>query len=230
MKKLLVFSVVAALVVGLMSCNKNSVDPTADASARTTGTVSTSLTGPHNVTVVDASSLPAAITTYITTNYAGATVKEALKDDKGNYLVAIVQNSTLKLLLFKADGTFVKESDVSKRGPHDRDSTHHSKDSTRHHAPGDSLNHPKPPVGDSLHHPRPGGPGGPESTTVAVSSLPAAITTYVNTNYAGATIDKAAQDKTSSDYLVVISTTDKKRVLLLFSSDGTFKKALTGKR
>ncbi|GAB3955702.1 hypothetical protein GCM10028805_43910 [Spirosoma harenae] len=229
MKKLLLFSVVAALIGGLMSCSKNSVDPSADASARTTGTVSTSLTGPHNFTVVDASSLPAAITTFITTNYAGASVKEAVKDDKGNYLVAITLNNTLKLLLFKDDGTFVKEASAGKRGPHDRDSTHHSKDSTRHHAPGDSLGHPKRPMGDSLNHPRPGGTG-PQATTVAVSSLPAAITSYVNTNYAGATIEKAVQDKPSSDYLILIVTTDKKRVLLLFSSDGTFKKALAGKR
>ncbi|WP_461089206.1 PepSY-like domain-containing protein [Spirosoma gilvum] len=225
MKTLLVFSCVAALVVGISSCNKSSVDPAdADASARTAGVTSSSATGPHSVTAVDVASLPAAITTYITTNYAGATIKEALKDSKGNYAVAIVQNSTLKLLVFTADGAFVKEADGLKRGH--RDSTHHAPGDSAHHPKGDSLHHPKPTPGDSAHHPRPGGPG---STTVDVSSLPGAITTYINTNYAGATIEKAAQDK-NSDYLVAILTSDKKRVLLLFGSDGTFKRAITGKR
>ncbi|WP_080058685.1 PepSY-like domain-containing protein [Spirosoma aerolatum] len=215
MKTLLVFSFVAALAVGMSSCNKTSVDPTdTDASARTTATTSSSATGPHSVTVVNAASLPTAITTYITTNYAGATIKEALKDSSGNYAVAIVQNNMLKLLVFQADGTFVKEADARKRGH--RDSTHHM--------PGDSLHHPK---GDSLHHPK---PMGPIATTVAVSSLPAAITTYINTNYAGATIEKAAQDAKSSDYIVAILTSDKKHALLLFGSDGTFKKVLLGKR
>jgi len=227
MKTLLVFSCVAALVVGLNACNKTAVDPDQDGSARSAGVTSTSVTGPHNVTVVDASSLPAAVTTYISTNYAGATIKEALKDDKGNFAVAITVNNTLKLLLFKADGTFVKVADAKpKHAP--GDSTHHRApgDSTRHHAPGDSLHHPKPVAGDSAHHPR---SQGPDATTVAVSSLPAAIPTYVNANYAGAVIDKAGQDKTTSDYVVAITTADKKRVVLLFGSDGTFKKALTRK-
>ncbi|MBN8821635.1 MULTISPECIES: PepSY-like domain-containing protein [unclassified Spirosoma] len=223
MKTLLVFSFVAALAVGMSSCNKTSVDPTdTDASARTTATTSSSATGPHSVTVVDAASLPTAITTYITTNYAGATIKEALKDSSGDYAVAIVQNNILKLLVFKADGTFVKEADARKRGH--RDSTHHMPGDSLHHPKGDSLNHPK---GDSLHHPK---PTGPIATTVAVSSLPAAITTYINTNYAGATIEKVVQDAKSSDYIVAILTSDKKHALLLFGSDGTFKKVLLGKR
>lgn len=226
MKTLLVFSFVAALAVGMSSCNKTSVDPAdADASARTTATTSTSATGPLSVTVVDAASLPAAITTYITTNYAGATVKEALKDSNGDYAVAIVQNNILKLLLFKADGTFVKEADGRKHGR--RDSTHHMPGDSLHHPKGDSLHHPKPAPGDSAHHPK---PTGPIATTVAVSSLPAAITTYISTNYAGATIEKAVQDTKSSDYIVAILTSDIKRALLLFGSDGTFKKVLLGKR
>ena len=109
MKVLLVFSCVAALVVSLNACTSNPVDPTtADASARSGGVVSTSLTGPHNLTAVDAATLPAAITTYISTNYAGATIKEALKDAQGNYVVAITVSSVVNVLAFKADGTFVK--------------------------------------------------------------------------------------------------------------------------
>lgn len=230
MKALLVFSCVAALVVSLNACNRSSVDPSAaDASARSASVESTSLTGPHNLTVVETATLPAAVTTYITTNYAGATIKEALKDEKGNFVVAITVNSSLKLLLFKADGTFVKVAE-GKPGRSPRDSANHAPGDSAHHPKhphGDSLNHPKPPKADSANRPRPG--KGPDVTTVAVSSLPAAITTYINTNYAGATIDRAVQEKASGDYLVAITTTDKKRVALLFGSDGTFKKAVTGR-
>jgi len=229
MKTLLVLSSLVALVVSLNACNNNAVDPSAtDASARTGGVVSTSLTGPHNLTAVDATSLPTAITTYISTNYAGATVKEALKDAQGNYVVAITINSAVKVLLFKADGTFVKVVDGKPGHDHGDSTKHHMPgDSAKHHTPGDSLHHPKPAIGDSTHHSRPG--QGSDLTTVAVSSLPATITSYISTNYAGATIDKAVQEKTSSDYIVAITTTDKKRVVLLFGSDGTFKKAVTGK-
>jgi hypothetical protein len=229
MKTLLVFSCVVALVLGLNACNKTAVDPADDASARTTGVTSGSLTGPHNLTVVDVASLPAAVTTYITTNYAGATIKDARTDAAGNFLVAITVNSSLKLLLFKADGTFVKEAEM--RFGHARgDSTHHrAPGDSLHHMHGDSLHHPKPAVGDTTHHGRPGRPGS-TLTEVAVSSLPAAITTYITTNYAGAIINKAGQDSTTSDYVVSITTADNKRGALLFSSDGTFKKALIGKR
>jgi hypothetical protein len=239
MKTLLVFSCVAALVVGMNACNKSAIDPDSSSAARN-GVTSTSATGPHSLTTVDAASLPAAITTYISTNYAGATIKEALKGPEGNYAVAVTVNSEVKLLLFKADGTFVKEvAGRPGRTPGDSVRHHAPGDSLHHHAPGDSAHHPKPvtgdsahhpkPVtGDSAHHPRPAG-GGPASTTIATSSLPAAITTYINTNYAGATINRAGQDKKTGDYVVLITTTDNKRIGLLFGSDGTFKKALTGK-
>ncbi|NEU66273.1 PepSY-like domain-containing protein [Spirosoma agri] len=222
MKTLLVFSCVAALVVSLNACNRNSVDPTStDASARSSSVTSTTAGGPHSMTVVDVSSLPATITTYISTNYAGATIKEAAKGPKGNYVVAITQNSTITLLSFKADGTFDKVVD-GKGKPAHGDSAHHPKP-----APGDSTHHPKPAPGDTLHKGKPG--QGPMATVVAVSSLPAAITTYISTNYAGATIEKAAQDKKSSDYIVAIKTADSKRIGLIFGADGTFKKAVTGK-
>jgi hypothetical protein len=228
MKTLLVFSCVAALLVSLNACNRNSVDPTSDGSARTAGATSTTLTGPHNLTTVDVSSLPTAITTYISTNYAGATVKEAKKDEKGNYVVAITVDSKVKLLLFAADGTFVKMADGKpKHTPGDSTKHRSPGDSTHHRMPGDSIRHPKPTIGDSTHHPRPG--QGPDLKEVAVSSLPAAITTYITTNYTGATINKAVQEAKSSDYIVSITTADSKRVLLLFGSDGTFKKAVSGK-
>lgn len=240
MKTLLVFSCVAAIVLGLNACNHNAVDPTSAASsARSSAIDSLSGSGPFSLTTVAVSSLPTAITTYISSNYGGATVKEAKKDAKGQYLVLITINSTIKVLIFSADGTFLKELSAPVK-PAAGDSAHHPKrDSTDHHKPfpGDSTHHPKTP-GDSLHHPKPvagdtthhGGPGqGPGLTSVAISSLPATITSYITTNYAGSTIEKADQETKTSDYIVLIKTADNKRVLLLFGSDGTFKKAVSGR-
>ncbi|GAB4020754.1 hypothetical protein GCM10028773_26960 [Spirosoma koreense] len=223
----------AALLVGLNACNKNAVDPAStDGSARNSSVTSQTATGPKSLTTVDVSSLPATVTTYISTNYAGATIKEAKKDMAGNFVVVISLNHAVKLLLFKVDGTFLKEADGRpKHGP--GDSTHHAPGDTAHHhrpMPGDTAHHPRPAPGDTTHRPKPG-QGGPGLglTDVAVSSLPATITSYISTNYAGATIERAGQEKKTSDYVVVIKTSDSKHVLLLFGSDGTFKKALTGK-
>lgn len=218
MKSLVVFGCMAALVASLSSCNKNSVDPTTtDGSARTSSVSSGTAVGSHSLTTVDVSSLPASVTSYISTNYAGATIKEAKKDANGNFVLLITLNSTLKLLLFKADGTFVKEGD-GKPKPMRGDSTHH-------HMSGDSTHHMR---GDTTHQAKPG-PGGFGLTDVATSSLSAAITSYISTNYAGATIDKAGQEKKSGDYVVIITTSANKHVVLLFGSDGTFKKVFTGK-
>ena len=219
MKALVVFSCLAALVVSLNACNKNSVDPTAtDGSARASLITSGTATGPHGLTAVDVSSLPASITSYISTKYAGATLKKADKDAKGNYAVLITVSNTGKVLLFKADGTFVKE--LTDRPEHmPGDSTHHPMrgDSAHHHMPGDTTHRPKP------------GLGGPGLTEVATSSLPAAVTSYISTNYTGATIDKAGQEKKTADYVVIITTSAGKHVVLLFGSDGTFKKVFAGK-
>lgn len=228
MKGFVVFSCVVAFVLGLNACTNNSVDPTTtDGAARTSSITSGTATGPHSLTTVDASSLPAAITSYISTNYTGATVKEAKKDGNGNYAVVITLNNMVKLLLFKADGTFVKELD-GRHGPMQGDSTRHHtrRDSTHHAMPGDSTHHHMP--GDTTHRPKPGSTGG-GLTDVATSSLPAAVTSYVSTNYAGATIDKAGQEKKSGDYVVIITTSASKHVVLLFGSDGTFKKVFAGK-
>lgn len=284
MKNLLIFSCAVAFALGLNACSHTAVDPvTSTGSARSSAIDSLTTGGPHSFTTIAVSSLPVAVTTYITTNYAGATIKDARQNAKGEYLVAITVNSTIKVLSFKADGTFVKELTAR---PAKDDSTHHAgpnslttvavsslptaittyittnyagatikeaaKDATGNYLvgilvnsnvkvlsfkadgtflkavggkpmAGDSTNHHKPTPGDTTHHTQPG------STTVAVSSLPAAIGTYISTNYSGATIERAGQEGTNKDYVVSILTADKKRVLLLFGSDGTFIKVLTHK-
>ncbi|WP_461095715.1 PepSY-like domain-containing protein [Spirosoma luteolum] len=207
MKTILALCSMAALVFTLNACSKSSIDASdTDAAARLSAVASsvTSTTGaPHNMTAVTAASLPAAITTYITANYAGASVQGGFIDKAGNYVVVIVQNSLPKLLAFKANGTFQKELELRGKGGK--------------HMHGDSLHKPKP---DSAHL------GRPMPTTIAVSSLPAAITTYISTNYAGATIERAAKDDKNGFYLVGLLTSDKKRVGLVFNADGSFKAKL----
>ncbi|QRR03688.1 hypothetical protein [Dyadobacter sandarakinus] len=63
------------------------------------------------LTRVDSAALPAAITGYITTHYAGASIRVAATNAAGEYFVAATLNGTEKVLLFNADGTFNKELD-----------------------------------------------------------------------------------------------------------------------
>lgn len=60
---------------------------------------------------VDPATLAASITTYISTNYAGATVKFAGKDDKGQTVVGLTLNNVETGLLFDANNAFVKALD-----------------------------------------------------------------------------------------------------------------------
>lgn len=64
---------------------------------------------PPQLTEVDLTTLPTAIKDYITKTYAGATIKKAGKDDKGNYCVMIEKYGKPLGLLFDATGVFQKE-------------------------------------------------------------------------------------------------------------------------
>lgn len=230
MKTLIAFGCLAAIVLSLNACNKNGVTPDSTASsARATATDSLH-TKPGSLTIIATTSLPATVTSYITTTYAGAVIKQAGKDSAGKFLVLITVNSVTKLLVFNADGTF--NTELAGKGHHaPGDSAHHAPGDTLHgpgrghgHAPGDSLHGPGHAPGDSLH-----GPGhGPGSyTAIVITSLPTAITSYITTNYAGSTIKQAGKSALTGDILVEITTAANKRVGLLFAADGTFKKVVT---
>ncbi|OOQ58590.1 hypothetical protein BC343_07960 [Mucilaginibacter pedocola] len=114
------------------------------------------------------SALPAAIGTYLTTNYSGYTFKKAfaVKDSTGtltSYIVAIQFNGSPVGLKFTADGTFVKvlEQRIGDDLRHGR----------RFHEGG--------PFGDRNGHPR---------DTIALSALPTAVSSYFATNYAADTL------------------------------------------
>jgi len=120
MKKTL-FLVFALVGLFLVSCNRESIEATdttedlavvvqlsAARAAATTDTV-TKQKCKGKLTEIKAADLPAAITSYITANYAGAEIQFAGKDTAGQIVVGLkLSDGTHKGLLFNADGTFSK--------------------------------------------------------------------------------------------------------------------------
>lgn len=195
MKKTVIAGLIALFGAGLWSCNQNGVAPVEADSAISAARLGSDTTGFHcrdSLTKIEVSALPATVTSFISTSYTGATVNYAAKDDAGNFLVAITQNSVRKALLFNTDGTFNRE--LSLRG------------------------------GGGNRHGGSHGRGRDSLTLVAVANLPAAITSYITTNYASATITAAALDATRG-YFVMI-TQDGQRKTLLFNADSTFNQAI----
>lgn len=120
MKKFVFIGLVGLAGLGLYGCDKtqSAVDPTEDAATSAARILADSagFFCHKNLTRIDAATLPAAVTSYVSTNYAGATVAYAAKDDKDNILVAITQNGERKTLLFNADGSFNKELAMRGKG------------------------------------------------------------------------------------------------------------------
>ena len=190
MRTIVLAGLIALFGVALSSCNQNQpVSPDATSSAARLSSDSTGFFCRDSLTKIDAAALPATVRAYITATYAGAAIDYAAKDDAGNFLVAITQNSERKALLFNADGTFNRELSLRDGGK-----GHGGKG----HGHGDR---------DSL-------------SKIAVANLPAAITSYITTNFASSTITAAALDATRG-YLVMITDGTTRRTLL-FNADGTF--------
>lgn len=196
---------IALTVIGacLYGCNQSqqSVDPGSDASTLSISSArlasdSSGFFCKKKVTKIAVTDLPAAVSSYITSNYVGATTDYAAKDDVGNFLVAITQNGEAKALLFNADGSFNEE--LALKGGPGRKGGSHGK----------------------------GGPGKKGSLEqIALTDLPATITGYISSNYAGAEIKTAAKDSTRG-YLVMIVVSDQSKTLL-FNTDGTFNKEVS---
>lgn len=118
MKKLLFLSV-TMIGLWLTSCTKQEVTPdsTDDVFASIQSSAARSAADADPVTKekckgkltnVEIATLPSSITAYITKNYAGAAIKFAGKDDKGQFVVGVSLNSVETGLLFDATGTFVQ--------------------------------------------------------------------------------------------------------------------------
>lgn len=128
MKKSL-FLVFALVGLFLASCNREDInaDTTLDdltelvqlsaaRSAATSDTV-TKQKCKGKLTEIAAADLPAAITTYISANYAGSEVQFAGKDASGQIVVGLkLADGTHKGLLFNADGTFNKALEKYHKG------------------------------------------------------------------------------------------------------------------
>lgn len=139
--------------------------------------------GRDSLSKVAITALPAAITSYITTNFASATITAAALDATRGYLVMLLENGTRRTLLFNTDGTFTQE------------------------------------IVRGL---------GKGYTLIQASTLPAAVTTYITTNYAGATI-RAAGKNSTGQFKVVVQPATGRTVELLFAADGTFVQARRGR-
>lgn len=61
------------------------------------------------LTKIEISAMPAAVTTYVTSTYAGYTIVQAAQNGDGQYVVGAKLNDKIVVLLFNADGTFNKE-------------------------------------------------------------------------------------------------------------------------
>lgn len=133
--------------------------------------------GRDSLSQVAVTSLPTAITSYITANYAGATINAAGKDATRGYIVMVtLADGTRKALLFNTDGTFVQDVVRGVKGNY---------------------------------------------SVVAVSALPAAITSYISTNYAGSTVKLAGKNPTGQ-YKVIVQLSTGQLAELTFAADGTF--------
>ena len=79
----------------------------------------------HNkakLTEVAVTALPAAVTAYITKNYAGYTIKKAGKDADGNLLIGLDNGTGHKVLKFDSAGNFKEELQIP---PHEKGKGEH---------------------------------------------------------------------------------------------------------
>ena len=182
MRKQIFLGLVLAATLG--ACNQNSNVTPATTTATGAGRTATDSFG-KGVTIT-ADQLPAAATTYLTTNYAGYTLIQAVQgtDRAGAtfYAVVIEQSGVRYHLHFDAAGAFV----ASKGG----------------HGPG---------------------PNDANETTITADKLPAAITDYLNTTYAGYTLVQAEQAADAAGvvmYYETVITSSGKTFQLNFDATG----------
>ncbi|MFI0491329.1 PepSY-like domain-containing protein [Flavobacterium sp.] len=126
-----------------------------------------------------------AITTYITTNYVGATITSAHSESDRSFDVFITAADASKVKLnFDAAGTFVSANTFQPNGNH------------KHRHDGNQI-------------------------PVAIADLAASITSYISTNYTGATITSAHKEGDNS-FDVFITTAAGANLNLNFSAAGDF--------
>jgi outer membrane lipoprotein-sorting protein len=174
----------------LASCKQQDVTPDSDevfnsmeASTARTAALNDTVTKTKckgKLTSVDVATLASSITTYINTNYAGATIKFAGKDEKGQTVVGIDVSGIGTGLFFDANGVFVQALEKFQKKS--------------------------------------------KLTEVAITALPASITSYVSANYAGFSIKRAGTDADGNFIVGLDNGTGHK--VLKFDATGAFKEEL----
>jgi hypothetical protein len=147
------------------------------------------------------SALPSSVSSYISTNYNGSTFKKAfaLKNSASSvigYVVVIYYNDKPVGLQFDSAGNFVKVLEQREKG---------------------DLNTP----GGFHHGGRFEGRDGEHRDTVALASLPAAITSYFASNYSSDTLVRAFANRDGS---IVVLSKNNGVYATVFTSTGTFVK------
>lgn len=208
-------------------------------------------------TPVAVADLLPAIKTYISVNYAGATINVAHSETGGSFDVLITAADGSKIKLdFTADGTFESARVFRINGNHKHNhasiqtpvaiadlaasittyisTTYSGATITSAHkesdgsfdvfittATGANLNLNFSATGEFVSVSSNGNNDSNHETPVAVADLLAEITTYITTNYAGATITSAEKDW-NGGFEVHITTAAGVRLELNFTSTGTF--------
>lgn len=198
MKRFVLISGVFMAMFFLASCDRNTVEPSGDSS-----TSSGARSASDSVkTIIAVADLPSTISTYITVNYAGATVSSAHSHSDGTIDVLITKaDGTKAKLKFSAAGVFIAEN------------------LGKGHGKGEGKGHK-------------GNSGGSTKTTIAQANLLPAITSYLNTNYAGYTFTNAYSEANAAGVVVYIDvdiSLNNSKYHLVFDPTGTFVKVHTKK-
>ena len=230
---------------------------TSNAKAKLNFTAKGTLVSAKTETAVTIADLLPAITTYILTNYPGATINVAHSETGGSFDVLITAADGSKLKLdFKADGTFESARIFRANGNHKHNhassqkpvaiadlatsitayitTTYAGATITSAHkesdgsfdvfittAAGAKLNLNFSAAGDFVSVSSNGNNHSNDETPIAVADLLAEITTYITTNYAGATITSAEKDW-NGGFELHITTAAGVRLELNFTAAGVF--------
>lgn len=163
------------------------------------------------ITLADA---PTAVSDYLTANYADLTVELVVLKASGKFVILLSDGT---VVFFDADGNFIFDHTPGEGHPHFGDSTEVELDSTV----VDTTGGPCGGFGGGFGHPGGGGPGhhdGPgfqNGTEITFAELPQAAQDYINTTYAGVTVEKVIE-KNNGNFLVLLDG----HIRVLFDADG----------
>jgi hypothetical protein len=211
----------AITTIGFIACNKeisSSIETSTSAviavaaseTAATTGTSADSVyviqfcaRGSQRVSIAEGN-LPAAVTTYLTTNYTSYTFNKAfaINNSSGTttaYVAIIYYNDKPVAVLFDSSGNFIKVLEQREKGDLDGHGWHEG----GRFCDRDGL----------------------QKDTVAISALPSSILNYISVNYPQDTLVKAFKNNYDGSYVVISK--DNGLFATIFDSNENFIKRVT---